>query len=356
MSTTITDEEVDSLASLLTGDQSTEPQPEVQIEPAQEPAKEPTQTDTSVEEPTLASPASLAEPTQEPTLAQEPQISKEEYETLKQELEQLKNAPQPKPIDLDWVKSEEGQLYLRDVDKITVEDTWDDLLVEKMMKDKGFDQKDALDEVRDLYSAMYEEDPDTDSSEYRRAERNIKAEAKGYLEELRTRKESLQIPEINQNGNEEQIAKAKEEQLKQAEAQRQEIIKQRGQIADGLITPRKTSKIQIGDTEIEYNLSNEVAEKIKSDLADIDNLGSQFVNKDGSINEQDLFEFLAFKNDKQTFFKAYSDKRVALGNKEFIEKNIKNTNYNDKVKTTAPTVITEDDPHYNEVMALRGGE
>jgi hypothetical protein len=224
------------------------------------------------------------------------------------------------------------------------------------MKDKGFDQKDALDEVRDLYSAMYEEDPDTDSSEYRRAERNIKAEAKGYLEELRTRKESLQIPEINQNGNEEQIAKAKEEQLKQAEAQRQEIIKQRGQIADGLITPRKTSKIQIGDTEIEYNLSNEVAEKIKSDLADIDNLGSQFVNKDGSINEQDLFEFLAFKNDKQTFFKAYSDKRVALGNKEFIEKNIKNTNYNDKVKTTAPTVITEDDPHYNEVMALRGGE
>lgn len=280
-------------------------------------------------------------------------ISKEDYEKLVAELAEAKKQPK---IDFEWVKSEEGQLYLRDLDKIDIADEAVNLAAEKLMKDEGFSRQDALDELEERYPTLFEEDPDTDSKEYKSEERKLRNEAKKQLSALKERKDKIEVPKQEDSETpqiaQEDFTKMYEERL-DSEAQRRANI--RSQIADKVLEGREKSSVKFGDDiEVEYELSKEVKQKIKNDLTNLESIGSQYINEKGEIDHDGLYMLLAFKNDPSTFFKIYGGVKSAETKEQTINETIKNTNFKAANKGGGDLGVPENHPLYSVAKALQG--
>lgn len=315
-------------------EESQEQAPSLDTKSEQEETKEEAQTDTPVE------------------------FTKEQYEELQKKYEELANKQEESTStvpDLTWLRSEEGRLWATDFDNYDLEENAVELAAQKIMDEKGFSYDQAYEELEDLYPEIFEEDADTDSREYRRAERNILAAATKQLETLKARQKEIEVPFTQSESKGEQIAKEDFDNVykERLVSDYQQRAQARAQIADNLVKGKETVSIKLGDVEMEYNLSQEVKDKIKSDIVDIENIGSQFANKDGSINQQELLEFFIWKNDRQTLADIYANIKSAETKEKVIKDEIKNSNFDKKNPQVKTINMPEDHPLYEATMALK---
>jgi hypothetical protein len=234
---------------------------------------------------------------------------------MKAELEKLKSAGNN--VDVDWFKSEDGQLYLTDLDEISVEDDALELNIEFLMDKEGFTLEEAEEELKFKYPNIFEEDPDEESSEYKAEYRKFIRDARSQLDILKNKKSELEVPFYQERFT----------QTYQQEAQ------MRSQIANELVKGRETTNLSIGDFEIEYEMSPEVKDRIMSDLTDLPRIGAQFV-KDNKIDNDALFLFLALKNDAENILRIAANKKAAEARENTIKTEIKNSNFNSKSPQT----------------------
>lgn len=301
-------------------------------------------------------------------ISETPTIDPEEYKTLKEQLEELqkyKEEAESKTteVDLSWFKSEEGQLWQRDLENVDLEDSWDTLLVEKLVKEKGFTLAEAQEEIQDLYPELFDEEIDEDSREFKSASRKVLVEARGYLEQLKERQKGIEVP-VNKvdkpnTPQEGQIAKEEFDKIynERLTQSYQERVQSRTQIAENLLKGKQKINMSLGDTNVEYELKPEVVSKIKQDLAHLESIGQQFVDQDAQkIKDSELLEFLIFKNDRQTLLDIYAGHKVAEAKKQTINTELKNTNFNPKTPKAGKTEISEDDPQYAIIKGLANGE
>ena len=264
-----------------------------------------------------------------------PQISVEEYEAIKAELEQLKSAGNE--VDLDWFNSEDGQLYLMNLDEIDVEEDALELNLEFLMDKEGFTLDEAQEELEFKYPHLFEEDPDENSPEYKAEYRKFIRDARSQLDILKNKKSELQVPfrSATSQGQiaEEDLDKVYQERFTQSYQKEAQI---RSQIANELVKGRETTNLKIGDFELEYQLSPEVKNKIMSDLTDLPRIGAQFV-KDNKVDNDALFLFLALKNDAENILKTIVNKKGAEVRENTIKTEIKNSNF----KTKSPQAQAE---------------
>lgn len=292
----------------------------------------------STEEPTQGSeePETGTQGTQEPepevgtqgTEQTQPQISVEEFETLKAEYEKLKTSGNE--VDLDWFNSEDGQLYLMNLDEIDVEEDALELNLELLMDKEGFTLEEAQEELSFKYPNLFDENADEDSSEYKAEYRKFIRDARSQLDILKNKKGELQVP-FRSASSEGQIA---EEDLNKMYQERytqtyQKEAQIRSQIANELVKGRETTNLKIGDFELEYEMSPEVKNKIMSDLTDLPRIGAQFV-KDNKVDNDALFLFLALKNDAESILKGIVNKKASEVRENTIKTEIKNSNFKSK--------------------------
>ena len=318
------EEVIDELANILKSQNESSLTEETE-QPVQEEQTEVQETgEVQQEEPTLEN---AEMPEQESS-----EITAEDYEAMKAELEKLKSAGNN--VDVDWFKSEDGQLYLMDLDEISVEDDALELNIEFLMDKEGFTLEEAEEELKFKYPNLFEEDPDEESSEYKAEYRKFIRDARSQLDILKNKKSELEVP-FRASSSEGQIA---EEDLDKAYQERftqtyQQEAQMRSQIANELVKGRETTNLSIGDFELEYEMSPEVKDKIMSDLTDLPRIGAQFV-KDNKIDNDALFLFLALKNDAENILRIAANKKAAEARENTIKTEIKNSNFNSKSPQT----------------------
>lgn len=299
------------------------------------------------------------------------EVSTQSTEELQKELEELRKFKEEQSsktteVDLEWFKSEEGKLWQRDLDNVSIEDSWQDLLAEKLVSEEGFTYEEAMEELEDRYPELYDDDIDDDDKDFQKAVRRVTKDSRLFLEKLKERQKEIEIPFKQKSASEqdstkgEQIAKEDfdnvyKERLTQDYQQR---ANSRAQIADNLFKGKQQIEVSFGDTKLEYKLTPEVVQKAKQTLVDLENIGSSFVDSEkGEIKNQDLMEFLLFKNDRQTFLDMYANVKVAEAKENLIKNEIKNSNFEQKsTKASKVGAISEDDPDYAILKGLSQGD
>lgn len=305
------------------------------------------------EEEVAVEPVAETPPEAVPTETQEEQISQEDYKKLKEELETLKSTPNKAEVDVEWFKSDEGKLFMRDLDGLNLDDNAIELMVEKTMKDNGYSREDAEEEVEYKFKLLFEEDPETDSREYKAEYRQLTSEASKYLNSLKEEKAKIEAP-FTKPSEKGQIAPDEFEKVysERAIKEYQDRSQARAMLADDLLKGRETTQLKFGDVELSYELKPEVAAKIKADLVELENIGNQFVDEKSGVLKDDLFEFLLFKNDKQTLLDSYAGIKSAEGREKLIKDDIKNVNFQSKSPSNSVIGYSEDHPLYGAATEL----
>lgn len=289
----------------------------------------------------------------------------EEYNKLKEELEQLKKYKEETEgktpeVDYEWFKSEEGRLWQMDLENVDITSEWEDLLIDKLVAE-GFTEEEAAGELEDRYPELYDQDIDEDDKEYLKASRRVMKEARTHLEKLRERQKSIELP-FKQSESKPQEGQIAKEEFDKVYTERltqdyQQRANTRAQIADNLFKGKEEIGLKFGDVELKYKPTPEVLNKAKETLTHLENIGTSFADpKQGTIKEQDLIEFLLFKNDRQTLLDMYANVKVAEAKEQLVKTEIKNSNFEQKsTKANGLGKVTEDDPDFEIIRGLANG-
>ena len=236
---------------------------------------------------------------------------------------------------------DELQLAFRPLDSVDTKDleVSRELLMESLIKEKGYTKQEAIDELEYEYPQLFEEDPDADSKEYKANERRFTRAASEYLQRLKEKQKSLELPKP------ERLQIAEKDVQANFSKMAQELYTQRVQartpLAEKIVTGREKTVIKFDDLEVHYEPSKETLSKIRQDIADIENTGASFVKPDGTPDESGLFQWFAFKHDAKTILKAYGDYRASQGKKE-TTKEIKNADFSEKKPAPTKTLPVPD--------------
>lgn len=320
------DETLDQLAAMLSSNQeSSLTSEEVNNETTEGGEVTPEQTEETTPEQTEDNTPNL-----EQTQTESPQVSLEEYEEMKRKLEELESKEPNTQVDYSWFNTDEGKLFLTDFDTLNYEEEAYDINVQALMESEGFTQEEAIEELEYRFSNLLDEDADEDSREYKAEYRKFLSDARSRVEELKKRKEELKVPfsESSSTGQiaNEEFDKVYTQRLSEDYQKRAEV---RTQIANELVKGKEQVKLNIGEFEIDYELSDTVKQSIISDLTNLENIGAQFTNDNG-IDDTGLLTFLLLKNDPETIINIAASMKAAQSKEQVIKNEIKNTNFTPK--------------------------
>lgn len=311
------DNVIDDLAAMLVQNQ----EGSLTLDNQEETQEQETQQETTTE----------VQETQETTPANEqpesPQISIEEYEQMKKKLEELES--NKGEVDFSWFNTDEGRLYLTDLENVDYEEDAYDLNVRALMESEGFSEEEAIEELEYRFPNLLDENADEDSREYKAEYRKFLSEARSRVETLKKKKEELKVPFTQSNSTQiagEEFDKVYGERLTQDYQKRAEI---RSRMANELVKGKEEVKLKIGEYEIDYELSDKVKQAVINDLTHLENIGSQFA-KENEIDNQGLLTFLLLKNDPETIINIAASIKSAQTKEQVIKNEIKNTNFTPK--------------------------
>jgi hypothetical protein len=284
---------------------------------------------TQEQEQAQSAPAQEEVPTEAVQQTEQTQVSFEEYEEMKKQLEELKGKT-GEAVDYSWFNTNEGKLFLTDFDNVDIEDSAYDFNVRALMESEGYSEEEAIEELEYRFPNLLDEDADEDSREYKAEYRKFLSDARSRVEELKSKKAELKVP-FSQSSKEGQIAnedfdKVYGDRLTQDYQNRAQM---RSQIANELVSDKNEVKLKIGEYEMDYELSDTVKQSIISDLTNLENIGSQFVKGD-EIDNQGLLTFLLLKNDPETIINIAASMKAAQTKEQVIKNEIKNTNFTPK--------------------------
>jgi len=212
------------------------------------------------------------------------------------------------------------------------------LVKNEIMQSEGLDEQDAEFELQDQFEALFDEDADPDSQEYKRAKRKLSIRAKKALQKKQQQQEKYKLPnpEFKKGEvNKEEVIKDFLTDLEQKKTQERNAVSQYlTHVAKE--TEEKLSKVSynVGEDSFEYEPTKEVKEKVKDAVLNWQGFMDREFIENNKVNVDKLSKFLTRYYSDGEVDKLISGRSKAQGKEEQFKetKNAKTPQSNPKPK------------------------